>query len=128
MTLVDFLGQRLDEDEAAARAWTHFTIAESIYHSCAATRTEDEAGDLEWGEDACDCGLATRRARVLREVEAKRAILEVYTEVIAEIRRAHVEDEQVGMMRSARAGLDVAIQALATVYQDHPDYREEWRP
>lgn len=81
---------------------------------------EDEAvaGDvhLRWcstNEEAnfnpCDCGWP---ARVLAECEAKRRI-------VGELRDSET---------SKHDPLDVAVYHLATVYADHADYREEWRP
>jgi len=66
--------------------------------------------------------------RLVRDVEAKRAILEVYAEVVAEIRGAAFDDERLGSMRGTRAGLEAAIYALATVYSDHSSHNEAWRP
>jgi hypothetical protein len=90
--LIGFLSARLDEDEANARAaqslWpdTHFTIS---------------PGSLVLVE-------FHRRhvpARVLREVEAKRRMLE-------DLDLTYPDVEQL----------------LAAVYSDHPDYRPEWAP
>lgn len=53
-------------------------------------------------------------ARVLAECAAKRAIIGMS---IQATRESYV---------NAAAYLADALQALATVYADHPDYREEW--
>jgi hypothetical protein len=64
----------------------HFTVHEQPYYSCAGSRTEPY-GDLEWGEGACDCRLAERKARALREVEASRLILAEHGQVHSKVRR-----------------------------------------
>ncbi len=128
--LVAFLAARLDEDEQRALAMKHFTVHEQPYYSCAASRT-GPLGDLEWGEEFCDCFVAERKARALREVEAKRKIL-----------AAHGPDliNRFGSARSPlclvcltdREGYEeqweadpwpcLTLRALAAVYSDHPDY------
>jgi len=64
--------------------------------------------------------------RPLREVEAKRAILDAFQAVDAEV---------VTMLHDRRPrkygewdGLHKAVCHLATVYRDHPDYDEAWKP
>ncbi|MDX2667408.1 DUF6221 family protein [Streptomyces stelliscabiei] len=60
-------------------------------------------------------------ARVLREVEAKRSIIEQHERYAAERRR---------MMGGWDPQSDDSpiLAALAAVYADRPGYREEWRP
>jgi uncharacterized protein DUF6221 len=92
MDLVTFLRARLDEDEA---------------------RTRDEPMDqwhtIECGYDICeygyDCSCAVP-ARVLREVETKRRIVERY----------------------ADDSFPPEIFDIAAVYADHPDYDPDWKP
>lgn len=119
--LAEFLAARLDEERQRAGKMRHSSVDEPFY-DCPATRT-GPLGDLPWGEDACTCGLARRKARALREVEAKRAIL-------AEL-QAQNDGDPWGDPWSADAdyiaGLAFAASALAAVYSDHPDYRE-WKP
>ena len=107
MTLVEFLTARLDEDEAAA------------------TRHLDDASGAGWGDYP---------ARVLREVAAKRAILAEHSPT------SYPYDDEVGDESCTGCGLGgdeeyretintcPTLRALASVYSDHPDYREEWRP
>ena len=111
--MVEFLTACLDEDEAVARAMGHHEV-DDIYYKCPALRTEDEAGDLEWGEDACNCGLTYRQARALREIEAKRAI-------VAKAIEWDGDPNDYGQYHHACA-------LLASVYADRPGYREKWRP
>jgi len=63
-------------------------------------------------------------ARVLREIEAKRRIVDAYAEAL------RIQDgfrETTGeMMR--RTAIEMACLAYAVAYADHPDHREEWKP
>lgn len=91
MDLTEFLRGRLDEDERAIRA--------------------DAGLGLAYGWPA----------RLLAEVEAKRAVLDAY----------HLRREQ-GALPGGEVigyhatGILVAIRALAQPYRDHPDYRLSW--
>jgi Family of unknown function (DUF6221) len=113
--LVAFLTARLDEDEAAAKA-------AYCYGPSSMQPTAPPAGS--WWEPAeimGKLGVGTFNdaqhiarhdpARVLREVEAKRAIL------------AQWEHSPPGS-----PVLTFALYNLAAVYGDHPDYRQEWKP
>lgn len=65
-------------------------------------------------------------ARVLREITAKRELIET-----AAYRLAAAEDlERQGVAATGelRAPAEHLLSTLAAVYSDHPDYREEWRP
>ena len=92
VTLPAFVAARLDEEQARAEAMEHFTVWDDTYYSCAATRTEPH-GDLPWGEDSCDCGLAGRKAKRLREITAMQAILEMYTSTLALVEHPLVIEE-----------------------------------
>lgn len=64
-------------------------------------------------------------ARVLAECEAKRRIVEEYAERDADV------DLMLGpdVTRQRQwSGLHMAVNLLAAVYADHPDYRDEWKP
>jgi hypothetical protein len=131
MTLVDFLEARLGEDCQAARAieaggpWSSFGTSWEPGSSIASKATfhmDNCDTHVEITSDVNDCVLARDYlmrhdpARVLREVGAKRRILEDY----------------VRSVRQVSEGLSVpqrrAVGALASVYDGHPDFREEWRP
>jgi Family of unknown function (DUF6221) len=107
-----FLKARLDEAAARANAMEHFTVHEQEWNSCPASLTEPP-GDLPWGEGACDCHLAERKARALREVAAKRALLELAEE-------AYYEADHYVYHRIRSV--------LAAINSDHPDYRAVWAP
>jgi hypothetical protein len=117
-TLAGFLAARLDEDEAAAKAWLPFGNPD------AAAREHIARHDP---------------ARVLREVEAKRAIIGEQTSDHAPVESeyggltcrtcvAWQDDEGVhefGISIPERWPCRVA-RAAAAVYSDHPDYDPEW--
>jgi hypothetical protein len=104
MTLVEFLTARLDEDEAMAQ------------------RASDHPD--AWGVMANDNYgyLLVQPARVLADVKAKRAIVELRA-ALSQMDRAD-DRWEAGHIQSA----DFAVRHLATAYADHPDYREEWKP
>lgn len=104
VTLTDFLLARIAEDEATAREYAlgaYSMVGEAV-----------DAHAEVLGEDRA-------AARVLAECEAKRAIVN-YFRVMRE------NAEQFDALRLSDA--DAVLTMLATVYADHPDYRDEWRP
>lgn len=56
-------------------------------------------------------------ARVLAECEAKRHIINLHAEAVAE-----------SMRSGSTWAYGEVLRRLALPYADHPDYREEWRP
>jgi hypothetical protein len=127
LTITEFLTARADEAQGRADEMGH-AEAGSEACACPATRTEP-LGDLPFGEENCDCGLATRKARALREVVATRAIIRRYGLAVSACRSPSVS----GFVRGrdtgyAQACLD-AITDIAAVHSDHPDYDQEgWKP
>jgi Family of unknown function (DUF6221) len=105
--LVAFWRARLDEDEAEAR--------------------ETADADAEFWSDVKGDGTYFDRfgpARVLREVEAHRAILAA---AVAADGYAHrMAGDSVGV--GAAAAWDQVIRHLVAVYRDHPDYDGAWKP
>jgi hypothetical protein len=114
MTLTEFLTARLDEDEAAAR---------DAYYEGQRWITEEE-GVYRYPDDDLDLVHSANRktdarhiarwdpARVLREVEAGRAIL-------AEHRTAAGWSSE---------NWPRTLRLLAAVWSDHPDYQQKWGP
>jgi hypothetical protein len=107
--LVEFLRARLDEDERVARQhhltnWHFDGIKNHIVNddgvTVAIVRTTQE--HIQRHDPA----------RVLREVEAKRRIIDL-------------ADSLGYVTNDAEPAI---LAALALPYADHPDYREEWRP
>jgi Family of unknown function (DUF6221) len=105
--LVEFLRARLDEDERAA-----LNVRPDQDYS-------DSAHQERWSP-----------ARVLREVEAKRAIVDDYEDAAAICRAALAEDTYGKTHPRTAAGAFIAYQAtarnLAGIWRDHPDYQQGW--
>lgn len=136
--LLAFWAARLDEREAAAKA-----AAEA---SAAGWRAEPNMGEDWWAVmytgpstirpydefdypvaervDRADAAHIARHdpARVLREVEAGRAILARHVAVQAWSYPPGDGDEAV------QGELDTVIRHLIAAWSDHPDYRQEWKP
>lgn len=109
LTLAEFLLARVGEDEEMARAaLPHFPGEVEIVANV-------------W-EDACAHIARHDPARVLAECEAKRRIVEEYEGAIAAQRGRTDASAIVGAF-----ALLSAIRALASVYSDHPTFRDEWR-
>jgi hypothetical protein len=111
LTLTDFLLARIAVDEDG-RARALRDLAEAM-RSQGHTTTADY--------------LMSESDRVLAECEAKRLAIEA-----AWADHERIEGEW-GMCRSreqmsAKDDNPAVVEALAAVYADHPDYREEWRP
>jgi len=150
MSIVEFLLARIAEDEALARGaiqdggeagpWlvgmdtadhldpnTVFRPsmwAGNIVHACSTYLAE---------EDQLDVARHIARndpARVLSECAAKRAVLDLLTvaeQHLADVRRSASEYRFVSAAESPRDAILCAVQLLAAVYADHPDYNREWR-
>jgi hypothetical protein len=101
VTLTEFLLARIAEDEADARAADEVRLW-----------TLSQAGDRIIN----DAGFMQRftPSRVLAECEAKRQIIE---------RHSGCDDVSYG-----DASTCPDMRDLVSVYADHPDFREEWRP
>ncbi|MEV7140741.1 DUF6221 family protein [Streptomyces tauricus] len=121
--LVRWLGMQLDEDERIARAATP-----GPWHAQDGGVISDDddqwpVASAESRRDRADrVHVATwDPARVLREIEAKRSIIEQHERYAAERRR---------MMGGWDPQSDDSpiLAALAAVYADRPGYLESWRP
>ncbi len=123
-TITEFIAARLDEDEATARAahdlmdepWKVYPEGPEEENYSGGYRVSNGGTIAGWVEEAKAVHIARHDpARVLREVEAKRAILE--NSII-------VMDKYAGGMY-----LDFVretLRHLAAAYSDHPDYNPEW--
>ncbi|BCF84544.1 hypothetical protein RQCS_40890 [Rhodococcus qingshengii] len=105
-------------DTASFRAFLEFfeaRIADDEAIASGAVRWSH--GAAEWADGGEPDFIHIARhdpARVLREVAAKRGI-------VAKVRQGMVNIR-------IFPGLWESMQLLAVPYDDHPDYREEWRP
>ena len=111
--LVAFLNARLDEDEAHARRGEEvFAAGWPDYQTFDSPELTDAGRYLDhFGP-----------ARVLREVEAKRAILAEHQAVC---KLADLTGQEIGFLGWYR---EWVLKNVAAVYSDHPDYRPEWKP
>lgn len=130
--LIAFLHARIADDEQTARAATEGPWEVDSEQHAESISTPDGTtvvGGGRWGSEASvfesteDATHIARHdpARVLAEANAKRLIIADYERFLAERRRA---------MGGWDSYPDVSptMAALASVYADHPDYRDEWRP
>jgi hypothetical protein len=137
--LVEFLRARLDEDEQAAKAatdgpWTvdNETYAEAIRsadgtHVVAGGRWGDEASVFETTEDAIHIARHDP-ARVLREIESKRRLIESIETLRAPLQRSWADGSSSLAVMGMLTEVDKALAALALPYADHEDFEEEWKP
>lgn len=115
--LVQFLRDRLDEDERLAQAAKGAYIFKGD-------------GFVPGGQTSTLIPMEVYRhiarqgpERTLAEVEAKRRIVQEF-EHWDETTTIVSDQRDIGVME----GLEDAMRLLALPYSDHPDYRAEWRP
>ena len=125
--IIAFVNARLDEDEETARAtsrpaWREW-YAEPWHDGEFLGDGRPARADL-WGVNGAggftgqgalptvmaDHIVRHDPARALREVEAKRRLIEEITS------------------RSSQGVAEIYLAVLADTYSDHPDYRQEWAP
>ncbi|MFF7452127.1 MULTISPECIES: DUF6221 family protein [unclassified Streptomyces] len=121
--LVEWLRAQLDEDERIARScartdwWEHpvnWVSAAPMHRVALVAHDGDRRHIVEHDP-----------ARVLREIDADRALIADYVsaqETVDAI--AHPDMYDVGRAQ----GLEDAVRRRASAYDQRPGYREEWRP
>ncbi|MBM4683829.1 hypothetical protein GS532_07805 [Rhodococcus hoagii] len=139
--IVEFLRARLDEDEQTATAATSATFGEDPTWTSKDDGTGEQTHGYVMADHTAICGhdsddvllpiadhiARNDPARVLREVEVKRAIL-----TQEEAARAHYEHIKSSVTYPVETpigqvvALATVIRHLAAVYSDHPDYQQEW--
>ncbi|HEY1668517.1 MAG TPA: DUF6221 family protein [Trebonia sp.] len=132
--LIEFINARLAEEEATARAAGGGTWRTGCYcegpctgwgGGCCRVEGDDIKIYDEGGHDASQADHIARHdpARVLREIEAKRAILARYEDCLD-----RMENLEFSAM-AAREGLaeyeDSVLPNMAGAWSDHADYRQE---
>lgn len=119
--LVQFLRDRLDEDDHGARTAAELQEAE---WRCPSTGVVDFGSDLLATGDRDVAYHIVRHdpARVLAEVEAKRQLVDKYVEV------ADNDVNEVEYANGWANALGEAVRLLALPYADHPEFKPEWRP
>lgn len=142
-----FFAARLDEDEAAAKAAeSAFSMdkaaprrARSPWIAAGslllAAQPDGSHGDIA---EVIDYGLnevlehAARHdpARVLRDVEADRALLGALSRAAEEMRDPRFDPAESSCSHTAGEydGLLLAVKIRAARFVPHPDYRDEWKP
>ena len=117
MTLVEFLLARIAEDETKAR--------DAQADAMVGARWK------RWPEDAyteIQTMVLSSSRRALAECEAKRRIVERETERLREQWRARRDEHRETFDEWLRPPYGETLRILASVYADHPDYDEAWRP
>ncbi|WP_294567538.1 DUF6221 family protein [uncultured Arthrobacter sp.] len=138
LSLTDFLLARVAEDEAVAREagglaetpWraTYGRQVETARDGYLVT-PEDEHSYSDDPTDAVSEHIARHDpARVLAECEAKRRIVERETERLREQWRRRVDEHRQTFDEWMQPPYGETLRDLASVYADHPDYRQEWKP
>ena len=117
MDIVEFLRARLDEDEELARD-AYYDGQKWVPEEEAVVAADRDLDPLLFLDRKCDAAHAANwsPARVLREVEAKRRIVDLGWH--------HLGDEDYGWGMEEAKRQVLAIMALP--YADHPDYDPEW--
>jgi hypothetical protein len=147
--LIAFLAARLDEDEAAAKAWasppwredaTHWQVVgqreprydngrgETLTVIDVSGRPVDfaEAIQVRWDSNGERAEHIARHdpARVLADVAADRALLTALSEAAKADLGITGEPYDAGWCEA----LELAVKIRAARFADHPDYRQEWKP
>jgi hypothetical protein len=147
-TLTEFLEARLAEDQEAAEAagrtpWTFKEVDWLDYGRWIIEDEEDETTVFRDVNGAYYAAVHAARhdpARVLREVSAKRAILEAHKVTVRKEDRLpfdpytgepteeqyEVECEICGWVDTDPTTACLTLRHLAAAYSDHKDFREEW--
>jgi hypothetical protein len=133
LTLVEFLRARAQDEEDGARAaadayhgltWTSpgdgTVVGDSPHH---VTIMYDEGSPLALADHIA----RHDPARVLADVEAKRAVLD-RLEFVRDTSPPVAHVRALDMKTGADAALRDVAHFLAVPYASHPDYRAEWRP
>jgi hypothetical protein len=148
--LVKFVAARLDEDEAAAKAATGRLSGR--WYADVEGNVQDEntggggsayvgVGPWNGPMDEAHRAHITRHdpAQVLREVTAKRAVMELWEDPEL-VRNPYLRDDLAENFHDGRDPdeiqeqaetaelIDSIVRTLAAVWSDHPDYQPEWKP
>lgn len=113
MTITEFLEARISADESEAR--------QAITERERATPHEGADTGLQSWPDSPVPAVLVGPERVLAECEAKRSIVAMYKPEDAKEESWEPEAYMAG-------AYDDCMRALAKVYNDHPDYQQEWAP
>ncbi|MER5843201.1 DUF6221 family protein [Streptomyces prasinus] len=132
--LPDWLRAQLDEDERIARAaspgpWEQSGIGEHGWGvSFGRAGAGVEAEDSDQGRADATHIAEHDPARVLREIDAKRAVLKMYVNATGWVERATELNVKSDNSKAAAVAYLDALKALALPYSDRPGFKESWRP
>jgi len=120
VTLTEFLLVRITEDEAQADEIHECTCGAGELLTLYGPGFEPD----KWRKWCCGYP-----ARVLAECEAKRRIVEIHVEIDEEYPNPKVTCcQECSAYGEYPGGFPCAtLKAVATIYADHPDFREDWR-
>ncbi|MCW2768178.1 MAG: hypothetical protein JWO11_4137 [Nocardioides sp.] len=128
--LIAFLRDRLNEDEQAARACIQEVGAGHTgdpYADGSGVADRDDYPSYPWGAGEAESAYMARTQpdRVLREIDAKRRIIEHNRRIH---QRADPVDHPEQAYVLAAGASDYVLKILALLHSDHEDYQESWRP
>lgn len=121
-----FLRARLDEDERSARAASGATWQLGVMFGTVIAVGNGKTVARDCVEALAEHIARHDPARVLRDVEAKRRIVDRYEDAL--VRLDDPEYSTPEARTQIREYEDFVLPALALPYAEHPDYRDEWRP
>lgn len=123
--LVQWLRAQLDEDERIARGTGQPSLSWQNFDMDSELRDDVNAGTVAYTpREGTRAHIAAHDpARVLREIDAKRAIVDRY----AEVADSDIDLPNDPEYAYANAYGEV-VRQLATAYADRPGYLESWRP
>lgn len=122
--IVEFLRIRLDEDERVARAAIAGDCGQDGGFEDADWLTDPSRVRPSFGDAAADLiRTFAVPARVLREVEAKRLLIEFWSRAFGKGSDFPGVDWD-----RVRSSAQWTLRLLAVPYADHEDYDESWRP
>ncbi|MCD0446379.1 DUF6221 family protein [Glycomyces sp. A-F 0318] len=135
LDLIAFLRDRLDEDEKLAteaadegvgvilgRIWAAALDAKEMMQEPDGTEERYLDQQRQQISQAQKMLALGEPRRALRDIDAKRKLLDRFRRAV--ILRSHPGGKKVG--NKHHAALGPVLEVLATVYSDHPDYREKW--
>jgi len=118
MDLIDFLEERIADDERAAVSYVmagNKRFPNTLAHTIEGTTIDGRSvTDAEFTAYLAEHGERRVDARAMAECEAKRGLIRLFAGTSHEGRSL------------AAPGMAVCRQ-LATIYADHPDFVDEWR-
>ena len=129
MDFVQWLRAQLGEDERIARrAGDSFRqIGETGVIVATEGDRAEECASANWAGVA-EHIVRHDPARVLREIEAKRAVVARYEFACGEACRLTLTEEEREVWVQVAGALQSCVLLLAGAYEDRPGYQESWRP